>query len=102
MPSNITVVSVCSTHLLRGIKNFGEKSKWYHQNKALKKIILKRLARLVGWSNFSILKAVVKSVYYVFSSQFITDKLRTEQLRILEKAINQYNEGSLDAEHMVY
>ena len=48
MPSNITVVSVCSTHLLRGIKNFGEKSKWYHQNKALKKIILKRLARLVG------------------------------------------------------
>ena len=42
----------------------------------------------------------MKSVYYVFSSQFITDKY-VEQLEILEKAINQYNEGSLDAEFIV-
>ena len=52
-------------------------------------------------TDFSIVKTIVKSVYYVFSSQFITDKY-IEQLRILEKAINQYNEGSLDAEYTVY
>ena len=33
--------------------------------------------------------------------QFVTDKY-IEQLRILEKAINQHNEGSLDAKYMVY
>ena len=47
MPSNITVLSVCSIYLLRGIKYFIEKSQWYHQNEALKKIILKSLRHLV-------------------------------------------------------
>ena len=101
MPSNITVVSVCSAYLLKGIKCFTEKSQWYHRNKALKKIVLRSLGRLVVCTDFSIVKTIVKSVYYVFSSQFITDKY-IEQLRILEKAINQYNEGSFDAEYMVY
>ena len=73
MPSNITVVSVCSAHLSRGIKYFIEKSQWYHRNKALKKIVLKSLGRLVVCTNFSIVKTIVKSVYYVFSSEFITD-----------------------------
>ena len=37
----------------------------------------------------------------VFSSQFINVKY-IKQLRILEKAIHQYNEGSLDAEYTAY
>ena len=37
----------------------------------------------------------------MLSSQFITNKY-IEQLRILEKAINHYNEGSSDAEYIVY
>ena len=98
MPSNITVVSVCSAHLLRGIKYFTEKLQWYHRNKALKKIVLKSLGHFVVCSDFSIVKTIVKFVYYVISSKFITDKYMT-QLRVLEKAINQYKEGSLDAEY---
>ena len=88
MLSNITVVSVSSAHLLRGIKYFIEKSQWYNRNKAVKKIFLKSLAHLVVCTGFSIVKKIIKSVYYVFSSQFITDKY-VEQLGILEKAINQ-------------
>ena len=101
MLSNITVVSLCSSHLLRGIKYFIQKSQWYHRNKALKKIVLKSLGCYVVCTDFSIVKTIVKLVYYVFSSQFNTDKY-IEQLRILEKAINQYNERSLDAEYIVY
>ena len=37
----------------------------------------------------------------MFSSQFITYKY-IEQLRILEKAINQYNKRSLDVEYIAY
>ena len=83
------------------MKYFIEKSQWYHRNKAPKKIVLRSLGRLVVCPDFSIVKTIVKSVYYVSSSQFITEKY-IEQLRILEKAINQYNEGSLDAEYIVY
>ena len=101
MPCNITAVSVCSAPLLRGIKYFVEKSQWYHQNKALKKTLLKNLGCIVVYTDFSIVRTIVKSVYYVFSSQFITDKY-IEQLRILEKAVNQYNERCLDAEYIVY
>ena len=97
MSSNITVVSVCSVHLLRGIRYFTEKLQWYHRNKALKKIVLKSLGHFVVCTDFSIVKTVVKLVYYVLSSKFITDKYMT-QLRVLEKAINQYKEGFLDAE----
>ena len=50
-------------------------------------------------TDFSSVKTIVKLVYYVFSSQFITDK-DVKQLRILEKVINQYNEGSLDVEYV--
>ena len=84
--SNITVVSVCSAHLLRGIKYFIEKSQWYHRSKALKKIVFKSLARLVVCTGFSIVKKIMKSVYYLFSSKFITDKY-VDQLRILEKEL---------------
>ena len=94
MPCNITTVSVCSALLLKCIMYFLEKSQCYHQNKALKRIVLKNLGHLVVCTDFLIVKAIVKSVYYVFSSQFITDRY-IEQLRIFEKAINQYNEGSL-------
>ena len=97
MPPNITVLSVCSAHLLRDIKYFIKKSQCYHRNKTLKKIVLKSLGGLVVRTDFSVVKTIDKSVYYVFSSQFITDKY-IQQLRILEKAINQYNDGSLDVE----
>ena len=86
MLSNITVVNVCSDHLLRGIKCFIEKSRWYHRNKAVKKIVLKSLARLVVCTGFSIVKKIMKSVYYLFSSKFITDKY-VDQVRILEKEL---------------
>ena len=99
MLSNIIVVSVSYAHLLMGIKYFIEKSQCYHRNKALKKIVLKNLGRYVECTDFSIVKTIVKLVYYVFSSQFITAKYI--ELRILEKAINQYNGGSLNAEYMV-
>ena len=99
MLSNITVVSVSYAHLLMVIKYFIEKSQCYHRNKALKKIVLKNLGRYVECTDFSIVKTIVKLVYYVFSSQFITAKYI--ELRILEKAINQYNGGSLNAEYMV-
>ena len=95
MPSNSTDVSVSSVHLSRGKEYFIEKSQWLHRIKALKKTVLKSLGRL----DFSSVKTIVKLVYYVFSSQFITDK-HVKQLRILEKAINQYNERSLDAEYV--
>ena len=101
MPPNITVLSVCSAHLSRDIKYFIKKSQCYHRNKTLKKIVLKSLGRLVVRTDFSVVKTIDKSVYYVFSSQFITDKY-IQQLRILEKAINQYNDGSLDAEYIFY
>ena len=100
MLSNVTDVSVSSVHLLRGKEYFIEKSQWLHRIKALKKAVLKSLGRLVVCTDFSIVKTIVKLVYYVFSSQCITDKY-IKQLRILEKAINQYNEGSLDAEYVV-
>ena len=100
MLSNITVVSLCSSHLLRGIKYFIQNSQWYHRNKALKKIVLKSLGCYVVCTDFSIVKTIVKLVDYVFFSQFNTDKY-IEQLRILEKAINQYNGESLDAENIV-
>ena len=93
-------VSVSSVHLLRGKEYFIEKSQWLHRIKALKKAVLKSLGRLVVCTDFSIVKTIVKLVYYVFSSQCITDKY-IKQLRIFEKAINQYNEGSLDAEYVV-
>ena len=51
-------------------------------------------------THFSVAKTIVKSIYYVFSSQFFTGKC-IDQLWILEKAINQYNEGSLDDEYIV-
>ena len=87
------ISSGCSAHLLKDMKYFTEKLQWYHRNKALKKIVLRSVGRLVVCTDFSIVKTIVKSVYYVSSSQFITEKY-IEQLRILEKAINQYNEGS--------
>ena len=65
--------------------------KWYHRNKALKKIVLKSLGCLVVYTDFFIVKTIVKSVYYVFSGQFVTDKV-----------INQYNQGPLDAKYIVY
>ena len=101
MLPNITVLSVCSAHLSRDIKYFIKKSQCYHRNKTLKKIVLKSLGGLVVRTDFSVVKTIDKSVYYVFSSQFITDKY-IQQLRILEKAINQYNDGSLDAEYIFY
>ena len=91
----------CSAHLLKDMKYFIEKLHWYHRNKALQKIVLRSVGRLVVCTDFSIVKTIVKSVYYVSSSQFITEKY-IEQLRILEKTINQYNEGSLDPEYIVY
>ena len=97
MPS---IVGVCSAHLLRGIKNFIKKSQCHYQNKALQKIVLKSLSYFVVRTHFSVVKTIVKSIYYVFSSQFITGKY-IDQLWILEKAINQYNEGSLDDEYIV-
>ena len=54
--------------------------KWYHRNKALKKIVLKSVGCLVVYNDFFIVKTIVESVYYVFSGQFVTDKV-----------INQYN-----------
>ena len=62
---------------------------------------MKCLGRLVVCTDFSVAKTIVKLVYHVFSSQFITDKY-IEQLRILEKAINQCNEESLDVDYIVY
>ena len=97
MPS---IVGVCSAHLLRGIKNFIKKSQCHYQNKALQKIVFKSLSYFVVRTHFSVVKTIVKSIYYVFSSQFITGKY-IDQLWILEKAINQYNEGSLDDEYIV-
>ena len=97
MPS---IVGVCSAHLLRGIKNFIKKLQCHHQNKALQKIVLKSLGYFVVRTHFSVVRTIVKSTYYVFSSQFITGKY-IDQLWILEKAINQYNEGSLDDEYIV-
>ena len=79
---------------------FIEKPQWYHRNKTLKKIVSISLGRLVVCTNFSIVKTMVKSVCYVFPSALITNKYR-KQLGLLEKAINQYNEGSLDTEYIV-
>ena len=62
---------------------------------------MKILGYLVVCTDFSITKTFVKLVCYRFSSQFITNKY-IEQLRILEKAINQYNDGTLDAVYIVY
>ena len=59
------------------------------------------MGRLVVCNDFSVVKTMAKSGYYVFSSQFITDKY-IKQLQILEKAINQCNQGYLDAENLVY
>ena len=66
IPSNITVVSVCSAHLLRGIKNFIEKSQWYHRNKALKKIVLKSLGRLVVPPIFQLSKQLLNQFIMCF------------------------------------
>ena len=79
---------------------FIEKPQWYHRNKTLKKIVSISLGRLVVCTDFSIVKTMVKSVCYVFPSTFITNKY-IKQLGLLEKAINQYNEGSLDKECIV-
>ena len=79
---------------------FIEKPQWYHRNKTLKKIVSISLSRLVACTDFSIVKTMVKSVCYVFPSTFITNKY-IKQLVLLEKAINQYNVGSLDTEYIV-
>ena len=73
-------MSVCGAHLMRSLKYLIEKLRWYHRNKALKKIVLKSLGCHVVYTDFFIVKTIVKSVNYVFSGKFVTDKV-----------INQYN-----------
>ena len=43
IPFNITLVSVCSAHLMRSLKYFIEKLRWYHRNKALKGTLMQIL-----------------------------------------------------------
>ena len=47
---------VCSAHLMRGVKYFVERLKWYHRNKQVKQLILKVLGRLIVCHDFIIIK----------------------------------------------
>ena len=87
MLSTFCVPVVCSAHLMRGVKYFVERSKWYHRNKQLKQLMLKLLGRLIVCHDFNIIKKFAHAAYHVFSTQYI-DEFFLEQLRILEKTIN--------------
>ena len=56
MGRTFRVPVVCSVHLMRGLKYFAERSKWYHRNKQLKQLILKVLGRLIVCHDFNIIK----------------------------------------------
>ena len=65
------VLVVCSTQLMRGVKYFVERSKWYHGNKQLKQLILRVLGRLIVCHDFNIMKKIVYAAYHVFPAQDI-------------------------------
>ena len=84
------VLVVCSAHLMRGVKYFVERSKWYHRNKQLKQLMLKVFGRLIVCHDFNIIKKIAYAAYHVFSTQYI-DEFFQKQLRILEKTVNRHD-----------